>query len=414
MGRYWAGLGVLVALALFVNASSNLAALEHVVQPGDTLSALASRYGVTVEELAEVNRIANPNLIFVGDTLQIPDSEEGATGTTGVTATSVPPMPPAISVPPPPSTSAPVGAPTVPINAPTVTPPPPPPIPGSSATDGPATTQAPPATVASTPTTQPVVTAVSPNPPTTEPPAPPTTAPPTTQPPAPTPTSSPPPAPDPQDADGDGQNDNAEQDEGVESETEWSPYTIRAGDWLSSIAERYDTTVEELARVNTLANTNLIYVGQVILVPTSQTESTPTDASPSPTAGMTVEQRLDHWANHYNVPPEMLKALTWWESGWNNNAISSAGAIGIGQLLPTTADFVADVLIGEELNPYAVDDNIRMTARFVRYLLDETGNDRRLTLASYYQGLFAVRKYGVYKISIPYVNGILALQDRFR
>ena len=194
----------------------------------------------------------------------------------------------------------------------------------------------------------------------------------------------------------------------------WSPYTIRAGDWLSSIAERYDTTVEELARVNTLTNTNLIYVGQVILVPTSRTERTPDDDDPSPTSGMTVEQRLDYWADHYGVPPEMVKALTWWESGWNNNAISSAGAIGIGQLLPSTAEFEADVLIGEDLNPHVVDDNIRMTVRFVRYLLDETGNDRRLTLASYYQGLFAVRRYGIYNISKPYVNGILALQDRFR
>lgn len=428
---FWAGLGVLAVLALVVNASSSLAALEHVVEPGDTLSALASRYGVTVEELAEVNRITNPNLIFVGDTLRIPDSSEGATGTT---ATSVPPMPPVISVPPPPSTVAPIGA---SINAPTVTPPPPPPIPGSTSTRTTAptpTTLAPPSPPVS-PTTQPTSptppVAAPPAPPTIAPPAPPTTEPvsivspnpPTTEPPAPapTPTSSPPPAPDPQDADGDGQDDNAELTEGVESEVEWSPYTIRAGDWLSSIAERYDTTVEELARVNTLSNTNLIYIGQVILVPTSGTEgsptgsaSSPTDSAPSPTAGMTVEQRLDYWASHYNVPPEMLKALTWWESGWNNNAISSAGAIGIGQLLPSTADFVADVLIRENLNPYVVDDNIRMTARFVRYLLDETDNDRRLTLASYYQGLFAVRKYGIYNISIPYVNGILALQDRFR
>ena len=393
--------------------------------PGDTLSGLASRYGVTVEELAELNRIANPNLIFVGDTLRIPDS--GADGT-GTPATTVPPIPPGSSGPSPSSTIAP--ATTVPIFVPTVTPPPPPPIPGSPA--GPATTQAPATTAAPTtpattapptpttpPTTQPVVTAVSPNPPTREPAAPPTTAPPTTQPSAPQPTvppptSSPPPAPDPQDADGDGQDDGAELPEGVESVVVWSPYTIRPGDWLSSIAERYDTTVEELARVNTLTNTNLIYVGQVILVPTSRTGSSPADATPSPTAGFTVEQRLDYWANRYNVPPEMLKALTWWESGWNNNAISSAGAIGIGQLLPSTAEFVADVLIGEELNPHVVDDNIRMTARFVRYLLDETGNDRRLTLASYYQGLFAVRRYGIYNISKPYVNGILALQDRFR
>ena len=340
--------------------------------PGDTLSALASRYGATVEELAEINRIADPNLIFVGDALLIPD--------VSTPAASAPQAPPS----PPPSTTAPV-------HAPTAIPPSPPPIPELSADDAPASTQSPPAM---------------------QPPVPPTIAFPTTQSPetpasqpaSPTPTSSPPPAPDPQDADGDGQDDNAE----------WSPYAIRAGDWLSSIAERYDTTVEELARVNSLSNTNLIYAGQVILVPASRTESNPTDAAPGPTAGMTVEQRLDYWASHYNVPPEMIKALTWWESGWNNNAISSAGAIGIGQLLPSTADFVADVLIGEELNPYAVDDNIRMTARFVRYLLDETSNDRRLTLASYYQGLFAVRRYGIYNISIPYVNGILALQDRFR
>ena len=350
-----------MAFALLVNGSPGLAAFEHVVAPGDTLSALASRYGTTVEELAESNRIADPNLIFVGDALRIP-----------MTAASVP------QASSPPSTTA-------PIRAPAEISPPPPPIPEP-------------------------------------PPAPPTSAPPTTQPPetlasqpaVPTPTSSPPPAPDPQDADGDGQDDTAELSEGVEAVAEWSPYTIRAGDWLSSIAERYGTTVEELARANNLSNTNLIYAGQVILVPASRTESDPTDEVPRPTAGMTVEQRLDYWASRYNVPPEMIKALTWWESGWNNNAISSAGAIGIGQLLPSTADFVADVLIGEELSPYVVDDNIRMTARFVRYLLDETGNDRRLTLASYYQGLFAVRRYGIYNISIPYVNGILALQDRFR
>ena len=369
---------------MFVNASPGLAAFEHVVAPGDTLSALASRYGTTVEELAEINRIADPNLIFVGDALRIP-----------TTSTSVP------QSPSPPSTTAPIRAPAE-IS-------PPPPIPEPSAADAPATAQSP----AVAPPTAPTPPAIPP---------PPTITPPTTQlpetlasqPAAPTPTSSPPPAPDPQDADGDGQDDTAELSEGVEAVAEWSPYTIRAGDWLSSIAERYGTTVEEMARVNDLSNTNLIYAGQVILVPASRTEIDPTDAGPGPTAGMTVEQRLDYWASHYNVPPEMIKALTWWESGWNNNAISSAGAIGIGQLLPSTADFVADVLIGEELNPYVVDDNIRMTARFVRYLLDETGNDRRLTLASYYQGLFAVRRYGIYNISIPYVNGILALQDRFR
>ena len=381
-----AGLGVLVAVSLFVNASSSVAALEHVVQPGDTLGALALRYGVTVEELVEINRITNKDLIFVGDTLQIPDAVPPAAvpPTTVPSSTTVPTAPPTV---PPVVTPVPSGATTTIPATPPVTAPPPPPIP--------TTTSPIPPTVPSTT----VPPSLSPTVPSTTiaPTVPPTTAP-----------STPP-------ADDENTLDSPDTlPEGVTSVVEWVPYTIRAGDWLSSLAKRYDTTVAELARVNVLSNTNLIYVGQVILVPTSSTEGEPASPTGDSPSGMTVEQRLDYWASHYRVPPEMLKALTWWESGWNNKVISSVGAIGIGQLLPTTVDFVADVLIGADLNPHIIDDNIRMTARFVRYLLDETGNDRRLTLASYYQGLYAVRKYGIYKVSIPYVNGILALQDRFR
>lgn len=43
----------------------------YVVQPGDTLSALALRFHTTVQALAEKNSIANPNLIFVGQKLII-------------------------------------------------------------------------------------------------------------------------------------------------------------------------------------------------------------------------------------------------------------------------------------------------------------------------------------------------------
>ena len=44
----------------------------YVVQPGDTLSALALRFGTTVSALVEANGIANPDLIYVGQTLAIP------------------------------------------------------------------------------------------------------------------------------------------------------------------------------------------------------------------------------------------------------------------------------------------------------------------------------------------------------
>ena len=44
----------------------------YIVQPGDTLSELAQRYGTSVEAIAQANGIANPNLIFAGQRLSIP------------------------------------------------------------------------------------------------------------------------------------------------------------------------------------------------------------------------------------------------------------------------------------------------------------------------------------------------------
>ena len=44
----------------------------YIVQPGDTLSAIAWRFGTTVWTIAQANGIWNPNLIYIGQTLYIP------------------------------------------------------------------------------------------------------------------------------------------------------------------------------------------------------------------------------------------------------------------------------------------------------------------------------------------------------
>lgn len=49
----------------------------YVVRGGDTLTSIAQRYGTTVQELARENRIPNPNLISVGQKLQIPQRQDG-------------------------------------------------------------------------------------------------------------------------------------------------------------------------------------------------------------------------------------------------------------------------------------------------------------------------------------------------
>ncbi len=64
----------------------NTESIEYTVQSGDTLSAIARRYGTTVQELVDINQIQNPNLIYPGEKLRVltnstvPGTEERGTG----------------------------------------------------------------------------------------------------------------------------------------------------------------------------------------------------------------------------------------------------------------------------------------------------------------------------------------------
>lgn len=49
----------------------------HIVQAGETLSSIAARYGTSYQILAQLNGISNPNVIHVGQRLQLPGSTGG-------------------------------------------------------------------------------------------------------------------------------------------------------------------------------------------------------------------------------------------------------------------------------------------------------------------------------------------------
>lgn len=53
------------------NNSINTESVYYTVQPGDTLSKIASEYGTTVQELVDINNITNPNLIYPGQSLRV-------------------------------------------------------------------------------------------------------------------------------------------------------------------------------------------------------------------------------------------------------------------------------------------------------------------------------------------------------
>jgi soluble lytic murein transglycosylase-like protein len=122
---------------------------------------------------------------------------------------------------------------------------------------------------------------------------------------------------------------------------------------------------------------------------------------------------FDRWAVSYGVAPDLLKAVAWRESRWDDDAISRRGAVGVGQLMPQISSWVSAELIGERLDPHEAGDNIRMSSRYLRWLLDETGGDVGTALAAYYQGLPSVRTKGWFGETRRYVDDVLRLRASF-
>ncbi len=81
-----AGVGAVGSLASATVASASPAPAPHsyTVRSGDTLGAIAARFGTTTEALASANGIGDPNLILPGEVLRLP----GAIATAGVTRAS--------------------------------------------------------------------------------------------------------------------------------------------------------------------------------------------------------------------------------------------------------------------------------------------------------------------------------------
>ena len=62
-----------VFLLAVTSVGSAFADSTHIVESGDTLARIAREYGVSIEAIASANNIVNPNLIFIGQSLTIPD-----------------------------------------------------------------------------------------------------------------------------------------------------------------------------------------------------------------------------------------------------------------------------------------------------------------------------------------------------
>ncbi|MEJ2409297.1 MAG: lytic transglycosylase domain-containing protein [Novosphingobium sp.] len=97
--------------------------------------------------------------------------------------------------------------------------------------------------------------------------------------------------------------------------------------------------------------------------------------------------RVAQLAAKYDISPALLEAVVWQESRWNERAVSPAGARGLAQLMPGTAQQLG-VNAGD---PMA---NLEGGARYLRMQLDAFDGDVEKALAAYNAGPLRVEKAG--------------------
>lgn len=93
-------------------------------------------------------------------------------------------------------------------------------------------------------------------------------------------------------------------------------------------------------------------------------------------------------ARLYQLPESLVRAVIHTESNYNPNAVSRTGAMGLTQLMPSTARFLGVA------RPFDPRQNIYGGAKFLRLLANRFGGDMVLVLAGYFSGAGAVQKYG--------------------
>jgi len=211
-------------------------------------------------------------------------------------------------------------------------------------------------------------------------------------------------------------------------------HRVGYGETLWGISRRYGSSVSAIVNANGIANASFIRAGQVLRIPGGSGVRNggsggaggggngriggPTAAMPADMAAQVqsrghIGRLIVAEARRQGVPPAFALAVAWQESGWQPGVVSWAGAIGVMQMLPATGEWVGSAMLGHQVNLWDPAQNVKAGVRLLKHYLARYGGSRPLALAAYYQGQTAADRYGIFPVSRAYIASIQRLEQLF-